>query len=61
MVIVFLFMFWKVIFNGIAEFVRWLIIWKVPLLSLNSTLKKLYKTNMNQYDDDNYQVKHWCA
>ena len=32
-------MFQKVIFNWIAEFVRWLIIWKVPLLSLNSTLK----------------------
>ena len=27
--------------QGIAEFLRWLIIWKVPLLSLNSTLKKL--------------------
>ena len=59
MVIGFLSMFQKVIFNGIAEFLRWLIIWKVPLLSLNSTLKKLYKTNANQYDDDKYQVKHW--
>ena len=41
MVIVFLSMFYKVIFNGTAEFLRWLIIWKVPLLSLNLTLKKL--------------------
>ena len=37
----FLFMFLKVIFNEIVESLRKLIIWKVPLLSLNSTLKKL--------------------
>ena len=61
MVIVFLSMFQKVIVNWIAEFVRWLIIWKVLLLNLNSTLKKLKKTNPNQYDDDKYQVKHWCV
>ena len=48
-------MFWKVIFNGIAEFVTWLIIWKVPLLSLNLTLKMILKANMNQYTDDKYQ------
>ena len=52
MVIAFLSMFWEVIFNGIAEFVRWLIIWKVPLLTWNSTLKKLKKTSANQYNDD---------
>ena len=62
MVIVsFLSMFQRVIFNGIAEFVRWSIIWKVPLLSLNSTLKKLKKTIANQYDDNKSQVKHWCV
>ena len=42
----------------IAEFVRWLIVWKVPSLGLNSTSKMLYKTNANQYNDDKYQVKH---
>ena len=62
MVIVsFLSMFQGVIFNGIAEFVRWSIIWMVPLLSLNSTLKKLKKTIANQYDDNKSQVKHWCV
>ena len=57
MIIVFLSMFYKVIFNEIAELERWLIIWNVPLLSLNSTLKMLQKTNVNQYNDDKYQVK----
>ena len=61
MIIVFLSMIQKVILIGIAEFVRWLIIWKVPLLRLNSNLKKLQKTNVNQYDDDRYQVKHCCV
>ena len=57
-IVLFLSMFLNmVIFNGIAEFLRWLIIWKVPLSSLNSTLKKLKKTNVNRYDYDKYQVK----
>ena len=58
MVIVFLL---SMFFNRIAEFPRWLIILKVPLLSVNSTLKKLKKTSTSQYDDDKYQVKHWCV
>ena len=44
----------------IASTVR-LIIWKIPLLSLYSTFKTLYKTNVNQYNHDKYQAQHWCA
>ena len=47
-------------FDGMADVVKWLIIWKVPLLSLNSTFKMLLETNVNQYHDDKYQVKDWC-
>ena len=47
MIIAFLFMVQKVIFNRITDVVKWLIIWKVPLLSLNSTFKILSKTNVN--------------
>ena len=47
MIIAFLFMVQKVIFNRITDVVKLLIIWKVPLLSLNSTFKILSKTNVN--------------
>ena len=57
----FLSMFSKVIFNWIAKFIRWLIIGKVPLLSLSSNLKVIQKTNSNQYNDDKYKVKYWCV
>ena len=52
MIIAFLSRFVKVIFNGIAEFVRLLIILKVSFLSLTSTFKMLLKRNANQYNDD---------
>ena len=62
--VIFLSMFKKIIFNVIAEFLRWLIIWKVPLLSLNSTLKSFRKQmqiSIIMTKSDKYQVKHWCV
>ena len=38
--IVFSFMFKKIVVNGKADVVKWLIIWKVPLFSLNSISSK---------------------
>ena len=40
-------MFWMAIFDEIADVVKWLIIGKVPVLSLNLTFKTLKKINVN--------------
>ena len=46
----------KVIFSKLADVAQRLIIWNVPLLSLNWTFKMPYKINVNWCNDDKYQV-----
>ena len=34
---------------------------KGSIVKFKLNFEKAKKTNTNQYDDDKYQVKHWCV
>ena len=34
---------------------------KGSIVKFKHNFEKLQKTNAKQYDDDKYQVKHWCV